>query len=189
MAGILLGFHHSIAPVWVLASVLLYVLYFTFQKSILLTKAKYQSRFINGLILSTMLTLMSWLYTYHSQTIHRSRHFSNINSMHLCKLSISEVLSRKDKYNKYYANVELTIDSLGRAYQALGKILVYAYGDSNRKIFERGDKLLVKGKIQATMAPVNEGDFDYQFYLSTKDIHHSIRINEHSIKWIDHNRW
>lgn len=189
MAGILLGFHHSIAPVWVLASVLLYVLYFTFQKSILLTKAKYQSRFINGLILSTMLTLMSWLYTYHSQTIHRSRHFSNINSMHLCKLSISEVLSRKDKYNKYYANVELTIDSLGRAYQALGKILVYAYGDSNRKTFERGDELLVKGRIEAIKAPINEGDFDYKFYLSVKDIHHSIKINEASIKWIGHNNW
>lgn len=189
MAGILLGFHHSLAPQWVLGSLLLYVIYFALQKSILLTKTKYQSRFINGLLLSVILMLMTWLYTFHSQTIHQGRHFSKINKIQLCQLNISEVLSRKDKYNKYYATVELAIDSFGRTYPAIGKILVYAYGDSNRKIFERGDKLLVKGKIQATMAPVNEGDFDYQFYLSTKDIHHSIRINEHSIKWIDHNRW
>ncbi len=159
------------------------------QKSILLTKIKYQSRFINGLILSLMLTLMSWLYTYHSQTIHQSRHFSNINGIHVCKLSISEVLNSKDKYNKYYATVELAIDSHGRAYPALGQILVYSYGDSNRMTFKRGDKLLAKGKIQAIEAPINEGDFDYQFYLSVKDIHHSIRIKEESIKWIDHNHW
>lgn len=124
--------------------------------------------------------LMMWLYTYQCQTIHHNNHFSRIPRIDLCKITISEVLGQKPKYDKYYATLNMVVDSMGHAHQVSGKILVYAYGDSDRLVYSRGNQLLVKGKILNIKPPVNEGDFDYQFNLSIKDIHQSISISKSS---------
>lgn len=184
IAGILLGFHHAL-PLGLSGSIILLLLLIVAYIQLALPAVlQHKGRSINAIILSICICLFSWSFTWFSQSINSNEHFSKIEKGKHFEIEISEILNQKGVYQKLYAEVKSVIDSSGNGYERTGNILVYLWQDSTTT-FLPGDRLLISGNIQAVNAPLNPDDFDYQYYLSTKDIHHKVYVKQDQYLFIE----
>lgn len=177
IAGILLGFHHEL-PLGLSGSIIfLLLLFYLYTQKALPAGVQYNWRSINAITLSICLFLFSWSYTWDSQSINSNEHFSKIAKGKHFEIEISEILNQRGDYQKLYAEIKSVVDSSDSRQRCTGKILVYLEHDST-STFLPGDKLLISGNIKPVSAPLNPDDFDYQYYLSVKDIHHRVYVRQ-----------
>ncbi|MFM6983399.1 MAG: ComEC/Rec2 family competence protein, partial [Chitinophagaceae bacterium] len=186
IAGILLGFHHAL-PLIISGSIILFLLIFTaYIQYGTNANNQYQWKNYNALILSLCLLLLAWTYTWDSQSIHQRTHFSKVQKSKQTEIEITEILNTKGDYQKLYATVTSLIDSSGCRHSVTGKILVYLWIDSTKTLLP-GDRFLVSGLVSPINGPANQDDFDYQYYLSTKDIHHKLYVKQNQYLAVSNN--
>jgi competence protein ComEC len=141
-------------------------------------KQAYRWSFLPGLSLSICMIFLMWLLTYQSQSINNDQHFSHIKNSTHYEVIISEVLNETADKAKFYAEVRYCRDSMKNWHPTQGKIVLTIRKDALDAQVGVKDRLLLSGQIKTVAPPLNPSDFDYRYYLSTKDIHHRLFINK-----------
>ncbi len=186
IAGILLGFHHAL-PLTISGSVILFLLFSTsYIKSSSDIHSQYKWKTVYALVLSICIFLLAWTYTWDSQSINQQSHFSKVQKSKQIEIEITELLNIKGEYQKLHATVNSVIDSSGTRHSTSGKILIHFWNDTTKTLLP-GDRFLVSGQIKPISDPLNPDDFDYQYYLTTKDIYHKLYVKQHHHLLIQHN--
>jgi len=144
-------------------------------------KLAYRWSFLTGLSLSISMICLMWLLTYQSQSINNDKHFSHIKNSTHYEVIISEALNETADKAKFYAEVRYCRDSLKNWHPSQGKIVLTIRKDTMDAQVGVKDRLLLSGQIKTIAPPLNPSDFDYRYYLSTKDIHHRLFINKWQI--------
>ncbi|HBS12308.1 MAG TPA: competence protein, partial [Flavobacteriaceae bacterium] len=104
---------------------------------------------------------------------HYTSHISNTKNNTV--LIIDEVLKPNNYYNNYIAHIVKLNNK-----PTFGKIKLNIQKDSTKKSFAIDDKIIVFENFKAIKEPLNPYGFNYKNYLSRKQIHHQITLNNNS---------
>lgn len=89
----------------------------------------------------------------------------------------------KEKTWRHEATVEHV--HVGEAWQRVsGKIQIYQSRRGSTVPFAYGDMLLIMGSPQRVRGPINPGEFDYQRFLSYRNIFHQHHVAAGQVRWI-----
>lgn len=143
----------------------------------------YRFRWIGGMLFYLFLFLVASFRTLEQSGQFHSNHFSAIKAKSLLVKIKSEPISRAD-----IARFEVEVVHAGQQVVS-GKLLVALKVDTSHKFnLNYGDILLIPGVYHEVEPPYNPGEFDFKYYLKTKQITKQCFINERQIKKIAINR-
>ena len=120
-------------------------------------------------------------------------HIIHVDSIEFFKVVVSTAPVEKE--NSWKAEAEVNaIKSKGQWKLATGRTMLYFAKKDFGSPPEYGDVLLIRGKPQRVPPPGNPEEFDYQRFLSFKNIYHQVFIRKDNVKnigfsprsWIDH---
>jgi competence protein ComEC len=106
-----------------------------------------------------------------------SDHLSHSVSVDFFRGKVVSALQEKENFWKQIIEVS-AIRQHGKWNTASGKVLMYFPKTTFAVPFDYGDNLLIKGSPAEISAPKNPGEFDYQKYLSYKNIYHQHFLRE-----------
>jgi competence protein ComEC len=138
----------------------------------------YNHKGITGLTAALFLCSCGGLNAMLQQYSYRQDHFANCRHEFL-KIRIIEDPQMKSGLLRFKAAVTKGYSKSGRQEVLSGNLLVYLM-EPDTNILNRytyGTEMIVPSKYRPTEPPVNPGEFDYQFWLSTQNINHQSFIN------------
>ncbi len=143
----------------------------------------YRFRWIGGLLFYIFLFLVSSYRTLEQSGQFQSNHFSVFKAKSLLVKIKSEPVLRAD-----IARFEVEVINADQQ-EVSGKLLVALKADSSHSFnLNYGDILLIPAVYHEVEPPYNPGEFDFKYYLKTKQIKQQCFINEKQIKKIASNR-
>ena len=171
IAGILLGIYQSkiisleLAETILIASVVLYVLVYW------IVSRKKRTLVAGGIGLLAIF-LAGYVHLLLFVDWHQPDHLSTYRKE--IKYYQAEVLGLpEDKTNSYKYNVKIVKVSDGKSWNNTDtKALIYIRKEERQPKYFYGDKLLVYGHPQLLQPPQNPHEFDFQRFLSFKNIYH-----------------
>jgi competence protein ComEC len=178
IAGILLGCHQPIPATAVAVLLGIFLCLYGINQYYLPIKQSYKWSFLPGLTLSLCMVCLMWRLTFQYQSIYDEKHFSHIKNTNQFEIRITEVLNETADKAKFYAEVLHCRDNQKNWHSTIGKIVLTIRKDALNSAVAMHDRLLLSGQIKLLEEPLNPSDFNYRYYLSTKDIHHRLYITK-----------
>ncbi|NRA48548.1 MAG: ComEC family competence protein [Phaeodactylibacter sp.] len=136
----------------------------------------YQLRWINGALFTVFFLGLGFSLSL----LHDSRNFSTHFQNHLSDKESSVLIGRvvdalpAGQRLKVTFQVNGLVDSTGESQPVSGRLLAYLHRPSPEDTPIPGDQLIIKGKVQSVLPPLNPDQFDYQQYLKRRGIYHQI---------------
>ncbi len=140
-------------------------------------KIKFVSRWYFGAGLNVFLFLFGCHLSYFHHGLHGRSHFqSHIKQQNYILGKIKEINRNKKSYRLIVKVLLIGSDSMNES-SANGQLLVYlpANGDLDPYV---GDWFLAKGHLRRIAGPSNPYSFDFSRYMSIKNTHHRLFIQE-----------
>ncbi|MEO7989679.1 MAG: ComEC/Rec2 family competence protein [Chryseolinea sp.] len=185
IAGILFGIYlpdiidETFAQFTLSTFVILYiVLFFISQKRIKINL---------GFLGLTTIFLAGYVQLLSQTESRQADHFIHFSKpIEYYKAVVTKYAEEKDKSWKLEVNLT-ELKSEGKWKIGEGKIVCYFPKEDFKKPFQYGDVLLVKGNPQIVQPPSNPGEFDYQRFLTFRNIYHQHFIKRENVKWLQNN--
>src|SRR5690606_24450759 len=115
----------------------------------------------------------------------REDHFSKTE--HITYYSAVAIGQAEEKPNSWKQVLKVrAIYDTGAWRRATGRVMVYFSKSHDAQSFRYGDVLLIRGSPRVVPGPANPGQFDYQRYLSWRNIFHQHVVQENEVTLIDH---
>lgn len=176
--GILIGFNHPVAKSIVILTFITVLVSHQLINKHLKRLRSFKLQSTKGILLSILIFIWFWHYTYSIQDIQHSKHFSKIPNAKNLVIEIHDIQKQSIKYSRIIGYVIGVLDSNGHLTDASGSIAITYYDSCIG--FKSGEIIQTNSKYKRIASPMNSDDFDYQFYMSTHGIHHELYIKHHS---------
>ncbi len=169
LLGILLGRLYPVDPVPLL---MLTVSLFLLLTAVFSIEKKTNTILFGCIVAITVVSLGAYSYS-RAQPKNHAGHYSKmpLEKTAYWSLKISEVLKPNQFSNRYFARVENVDGNF-----ATGSLLVTIPLDSNSRILQIDDEILVYASAQSIHPPLNPHQFNYKKYLEDLGVYHQIRI-------------
>ncbi|HEV8080638.1 MAG TPA: ComEC/Rec2 family competence protein [Chitinophagaceae bacterium] len=182
IAGILLQWYIQFELQQILlAAICFFVAFIAFQLLPLALRFKLQA--LQGFVIILILMVLGLFITYQKDIRNNQAWFGNVyHDSDYIIATINEPLIEKNKSYKAESLVENVLhnDSIN---STKGKIIIYFEKDSvNTTALKYGDKILISKKLQQIKNSGNPGAFDYQRYLTFRQIFHNLFLKK--VDWI-----
>ena len=93
----------------------------------------------------------------------------------------------QEKENSWKQTIKVSfVKTNGKWQHYTGKVLLYFSKKTFDVPYTYGDELIIKGRFQNVQAPSNPGEFDYQKFLSFRNIGHQHYLNKDGVLYIAH---
>ncbi|MCF8301768.1 MAG: competence protein ComEC family protein [Bacteroidales bacterium] len=148
----------------------------------------YRTRWIYGLLINLLLMGTGYELAVQNTPIFQEDHFSHLDHQNSVLLGrITEQPVDKPNSVKVVVDIEQVIDS-ARNHQSSGCAILYLQNDSAANQLSYGDRILIKGGLDAVEPPTNPHQFDYRKYLANQGVYHSTYKPSHEWKFFEKGR-
>lgn len=186
MGGILLCYYYSeyvAIPFWILNIMAISgVILLLFIHLGRMRKLSYRFRWINGLVVNSIMLVIGWAITSSTFLQNQPHHFSAVQSE--SSVYIARVIEQpitKQKSIKVLLKVNEIRDP-STSCETDGKLLCYIKRDSLFEPPQYGDVIVFHERPGLPEKPGNPGEFDYAAYLANQGIFHTVYLSHEDYK-------
>lgn len=145
----------------------------------------YKTRWIGGLLITSILFLTGWLSVIQYNELNSDKHFSKTPAKYLL-VKINNEPTIKNGLLRFTAKVEQQVDSAKHASISTGTLLVSIKDTLANKLYY-GDEVLIPANYDVVDPPFNPAEFNYKKYLANQNIYHQIFLYPGQYKTVSHN--
>lgn len=145
----------------------------------------YKTRWIGGLLITSILFLTGWLSVIQYNELNSDKHFSKTPAKYLL-IKINNEPTIKNGLLRFTAKVEQQVDSAKHASISTGTLLVSIKDTLANKLYY-GDEVLIPANYDVVDPPFNPAEFNYKKYLANQNIYHQIFLYPGQYKTVSHN--
>ncbi len=148
---------------------------------------KKHERFNFGFLGLATIFLAGYVQLLSQNDSRQANHFIHLGTpIEYYKATVTKYAEEKDQSWKLEVSItDLKSDGTWQKYY--GRVVCYFPKKDFQKPFQYGDVLLVKGNPQIVQPPANPGEFDYNRFLTFRNIYHQHFIRRENVQWIVNN--
>ena len=187
--GISGGYYYSNEALssFVIYFALIFLLMLTFMISVYRRYSIYRWRWLTGLLVHGFILSAGYWLTVNTSELFDKTHY-RISRADLLLAEIENDPTSSGGISRFEARIKGTYFE-GKKSKGRGRIIVSVQNDSSKaSIHKYGDLLLIPANYDSINPPYNPGEFDYQSYLSDRQIYYQAFLTSDQIYLLDRGR-